>query len=56
MVKDMECTAASMILKGFKSPIDATVIAKLKAKGAIIVGKTNMDEFGMGSLGLYGYD
>ena len=44
----MECTAASNILKDFRSPIDATVISKLKSKGAIIIGKTNMDEFGMG--------
>lgn len=52
----MECTAASNILKGFKAPIDATVVKKLRGRGAIIVGKTNMDEFGMGSLGMYGYD
>lgn len=48
MVKDMECTAGSLILKGFRAPLDATVIARLKAKGALIIGKTNMDEFGMG--------
>ncbi len=48
LVKDLQCTAASQILSGFKAPLDATVIQRLKAKGALIMGKTNMDEFGMG--------
>jgi aspartyl-tRNA(Asn)/glutamyl-tRNA(Gln) amidotransferase subunit A len=42
-------TCASKILKGYVSPFEATAIAKLRANGAIIVAKTNMDEFAMGS-------
>ena len=46
---DAPTTAASQILKGYRSPYDATVVRKLREQNAVFVGKANTDEFAMGS-------
>ena len=48
-VMGQPCTCASKILQGYRATYDATVIQKLRAAGAIPFGKTNLDEFAMGS-------
>ena len=49
VTKDYITTAGSKMLENYKSPFDATVVAKLKDAGAITLGKLNCDEFAMGS-------
>ena len=48
-VRGQPCTCGSRILKGYTSPYDATSVARLREEGAVLLGRSNMDEFAMGS-------
>ncbi|KAK4178902.1 amidase signature domain-containing protein [Triangularia setosa] len=53
---NLPTTCASGILsRSYTSPIEATIIGQLRARGAVITGKTNLDEFGMGSHSIYSH-
>src|SRR6202020_2764011 len=49
VMRGAPATAGSLILNGYRPPYDATVVARLEAAGAILLGKLNCDEFAMGS-------
>lgn len=59
LIKDLMCqqgkitSAGSKILANYRAPYDATVVSRLKAAGAISLGRSNMDEFAMGASGEY---
>jgi aspartyl-tRNA(Asn)/glutamyl-tRNA(Gln) amidotransferase subunit A len=49
VTRHLETTAGSKILRGWSPPYDATVVSRLRQAGAVVLGKTNLDEFAMGS-------
>ncbi|MBU1177196.1 MAG: Asp-tRNA(Asn)/Glu-tRNA(Gln) amidotransferase subunit GatA [Patescibacteria group bacterium] len=51
LVEGIKTTAGSKILENYIAPYDATIIKKLKKSDAVVIGKTNLDEFGMGASG-----
>lgn len=51
LVEETRCTAASKVLENYIAPYDATVVKKLRGKGAVVLGKANLDEFAMGASG-----
>ncbi|CAK7565378.1 MAG: Trimeric GatFAB AmidoTransferase(AdT) complex subunit [Sporothrix epigloea] len=48
-------TCGSAMLEGYQSPFEATIVTQLRERGGLIVGKTNLDEFGMGSHSLFSH-
>jgi len=46
---DLPTTCGSRVLEGYRSPFEATAVRRARAAGAVVIGKTNMDEFAMGS-------
>ncbi len=52
-VEGGQCTAGSRILEGYRAPYDAHIVERLRAVGSVFIGKTNMDEFAMGSSNEY---
>jgi aspartyl-tRNA(Asn)/glutamyl-tRNA(Gln) amidotransferase subunit A len=49
VTRDIPTTAGSRILEGWRPPYDATIVERMRAAGIVVLGKTNMDEFAMGS-------
>jgi aspartyl-tRNA(Asn)/glutamyl-tRNA(Gln) amidotransferase subunit A len=52
-LKGGQCTAGSRILEGYRAPYDAHIVERMRDAGIVILGKTNMDEFAMGSSNEY---